>query len=460
MLKFHQLILRKFFLIFTTLFLIIGGIVYYWINEFYLEQTKDALLQDIALISIKLDKTENLDTLATEVKTRLHLRLTIIDAEGKVVAESHKDKTKMDNHLYRQELMQSNKEEYGYKIRYSKTIKQDLLYVVKKYSYGEDIYYIRLARALKSINKHLFTLGSKIFAVLILFFITLLIIAYKIQTELQDEMKKILNFLKSLAKKEKSTYISSNYSYEFAQMTSLLTKVSQILTKKEKKKSKYTAELKEANRQKDDIISAISHEFKNPIAVINGYSQTLLEDENINKNIQKKFLTKIHKNGVKLNDLIDTLRLSIKLDSGQQTMNFTETKLHELILDAVDTITINHKGRVINVRGQNDTLLKVDRALFGVLISNLLENALKYSEDSVTLEITADYISITDTGIGISKKDLANITNKFYRVHKNSWNNSLGLGLFLVNNIANLHKFKLEIQSVENEGSTFKVLFK
>jgi len=459
LLKFHQLILRKVLLIFSALFLIVGGIVYYWMNEFYLEQTKDSLLEDIALISIKLDKVQNLDTFVNKIKEKLHIRLTIIDATGEVIAETHKDKSKMDNHLYRDEIMQAKVKKYGYKIRYSKTIKQDLLYVAKMYSYGNTKYYIRLSRALKSVNEHLYLLGAKIFAVLILFFISVFIVTYKIHTEVQYEMKKILLFLKSLTKKQKSTYIHSDYSYEFSQITSLLTKVSQILTKKEKKKSKYTAELKEANRQKDDIISAISHEFKNPIAVINGYSQTLLEDEDLNKNIQKKFLTKIYKNGVKLNELIDTLRLSIKLDNGQQVTNFTEVNLYELVIDAVDTVKINHSSREILLSGIKDLQLKVDKALFGVLISNLLENALKYSEDSIKVLITQEGISVTDTGIGISQKDLQNITNKFYRVHKNSWNNSLGLGLFLVNNIATLHKFKLDIQSIENEGSTFTIKF-
>ena len=428
-------------------------------NEFYLDQTKDSLLQDITLLSIKLDQVKDLDQLAQEVKEKLHLRITIINQDGDVIAESHRDKSKMDNHRYREEIVQSDKENYGYKIRYSKTVKQDLLYVVQKHTYKNKVLYIRLARALKSINEHLYTLGVKVFAVLILFFITVFMVTYKIQAEVQYEMKKILLFLKGLAKKQKSTYISSNYSQEFSQITALLSKVSQILMKKEKKKSKYTAQLKEANRQKEDIISAISHEFKNPIAVINGYSQTLLEDEDLNKNIQKKFLTKIYNNGIKLNELIDTLRLSIKLDSGQQSMNFVEVNLYELVVDAVDTVKINHQNREIKVSGIKDKVLKVDKALIGVLISNLLENALKYSEDDVEVQIDNASISVIDSGIGISKKDLANITNKFYRVHKNTWNNSLGLGLFLVNNIATLHHFKLNIESIEKEGSTFKIIF-
>ena len=460
MLKFHQLILRKFFAIFGVLFFIVGAIVYYWINEFYLEQTKKSLLDDISLISIKLGSIDNLDSFAKEVKNTLGIRLTIIDGEGNVIAESHKDKTKMDNHLYRDEIIQAKNEPYGYKIRTSKTLGTELLYVAKKVDFQtKNTLYIRVAKELKSITNHIYVLGMKVLSVLVLFFITLFYIAYKIQSEVQYEMGKILAFLKSLAKKQKSTYISSSYSQEFAQITSLLSKISQILTKKEKKKSKYTAELKKANKQKDDIISAISHEFKNPIAVINGYSETLLEDEDLNKQIQKKFLTKIHKNGVKLNELIDTLRLSIKLDNNQQELNFTQVNLFELMSDAKDMLKISHPNREIKIEGKRELNIKADKALLGVLVSNLLENALKYSEDDVEVHISKHSLCVKDSGIGIGKKDLANITEKFYRVDTNRWNNSLGLGLFLVKNITTLHHFTLEIESIQNEGSTFCVVF-
>jgi len=229
--------------------------------------------------------------------------------------------------------------------------------------------------------------------------------------------------------------------------------------KKEKQKQKYTNKLRVSNKQKDDIISAISHEFKNPIAVINGYSQTLLDDEDINPNIRKKFLSKIHKNGTKLSDLIDTLRLSIKLESGQQSTSFITINLYEIVLDTVENIELNYPKKEVVIKGDKSVTIKADPALFSVVVSNLVENAFKYSEDEVLVSFDEKCLNVTDTGIGISSKNLENITAKFYRVHENSWNNSLGLGLFIVNNIINLHKFSLDIQSVENEGSTFSVKF-
>ena len=459
MLNFQQIILRKVFSLFIVLFIITGGIVYYWMKEFYIAQTKESLSNSIELISFEIDERKDLDNLARQVKKSLKLRLTIIDFEGNVLAESHKDKSKMDNHKYRDEIMESTSKEYGYKIRYSKTTQKDLLYIAKEYKSKKGTIYIRLAAELKGINEQIFSLGLKILAVVIIFFIAIFIVAYKINLQIQHEMQKVVNFLKELTKKKKPSYVSSDFSQEFSTITALLSKVSQILIKKEKQKSKYTAKLEISNRQKDDIISAISHEFKNPIAVINGYSQTLLDDEDLNPNIRKKFLSKIYRNGTKLSDLIDTLRLSIKLDSGQQSMSFVSINLYDIVQDTVENIKINYPKREAIIKGDKELSIKADNALFGVLISNLIENAFKYSEDEIVIEITKESIKVIDSGIGISKRDLENITNKFYRVHSNSWNNSLGLGLFIVNNIVNLHKFKLVIESEENEGSTFSIVF-
>jgi len=458
-LKFHQIILKKILTLFLALFVVVGAIVYYWSYEFYIDETKEALRQDIELLSLQIDPKTDFDKLAAEIKNSLGLRMTVIAEDGHIIAESHKDKAKMENHRYRDEIMQALKDGYGYKIRHSKTLDRTLLYVVKKVDFNHTTLYLRLAKEIKGIQTQIVNLGLKIFTVILLFLLTLLFATYKIHKELEYEVNKIVHFLKSLTKNKKSTYIKSDYSEEFAYITNLLTKVAQIIVKKEKKKSKFTQKLQEANQQKDDIISAISHEFKNPIAVVNGYSQTLLEDSDINPNIRNKFLEKIHKNGIKLSELIDRLRLSIKLDSGAQNLSLQEINLYQLVHECVENIKINYHDRETIIEGLKELTLKVDPTLFSIVICNLLENAYKYSEDEVHILITKDSIDFIDTGIGIKTKDLDNITQKFYRANTNKWNNSLGLGLFLVNNIIHLHKFKLKIKSKENEGSTFSVKF-
>ena len=310
-----------------------------------------------------------------------------------------------------------------------------------------EVYYIRDF-------EHFFIV---LFFTFVIYSIILYFVISKIATSLQIEVIKIMNFLKSLTKKEKQTYIDSTFSPEFNKITKLLTKISNVLRKQNMKKDEYTKQLELTNIQKDEIISAISHEFKNPIAVINGYSQTLLNDDNIPISLRKKFLAKIHKNGEKLTNLIDTLRLAIKLDENKQKLNFKEIDIYELVSDVIEDIKDSY-NREIKLFGEK-SLIKADKVLLGVAIRNLIENAIKYSENEILVIVKNNSISIIDKGIGISKDDINKITQKFYRVSNNTWNNSLGLGLSIVNNIIKLHNFKLEIKSELHKGSEFIIIF-
>ncbi len=451
--------IRKFLLIFSSLFLAIGLITYFWVKNFYIEQTKESLKQNIELLSLTIPSNYTLDNLALSIKENLGLRLTLISLDGEIIAESHKDKTRMENHKYREEVLESNSKEYGYKVRHSHTIDKDLLYIVKKFPHLKRPMYIRVSKEIKSINEDILLLGEEILFILALFFAFIFFITFKISKSIEYEVEKIVTFLTSMTKKKKETYIRSSLSIEFYNITALLTKVAQILEKKEKQKSKFTQKLQSSNKQKDDIISAISHEFKNPIAIINGYSQTLLEDPNINTNIRQKFITKIYKNGIRLSELIDTLRLSSKLDSGLQEITSKTINLSQLIYETVDNINLSYPKRKVIINGDKDITIRGDASLFSIVITNLIENAFKYSEDEVIINYTKASFDVVDSGIGISPQNLKNITNKFYRVNENTWNNSLGLGLFIVSNILTLHNFSLNIQSKENQGSTFSVRF-
>ena len=455
----QQIFLQKFILLFILLFFAVGGITYYGIKSFYIQQTKISLLHNIDLLSYNLDNLKKIENISKNIKNKFNIRLTVIVNDGTVIIESHKNKKQLNNHRNREEIIKSIRNDYGFTIRYSDTLKTELLYVAKRYPYKKSFIFIRMARELDLINDEIISLAVRISLVLLLFFIILFYITYKISKTIQDEIEKISKFLLDLTKKRKNTYISSTLSKELNQITKLLSKVALVLSKKDKQKQKYTSKLKQSNSQKDDIISAISHEFKNPIAVINGYTQTLLDDKELNINIREKFLSKIYKSSTRLNNLIDTLRLSIKLDDGKYTINYTLTDMENFLKENIDIISLNYKNRDIKLDIKEGTKLKIDKTLFSIAVINLIENALKYSNDTVYITLEKNSISIKDSGIGIEKNEIDNITKKFYRVSSNHWNNSLGLGLSIVTNILNSHNFKLEIESKKNIGSTFTIKF-
>ena len=458
MIKMHQLFLRTIVPLFIFLLLAICITTYFWSKHIYIKQIEENLSQNITVLSSLLINTKDLDEKVKKLKKSLKLRITIIDNNGLVIAESDKNKKLMENHLNRYEVTRAKKLGIGSKIRYSNTLNKELLYVAKRIKINGNTYYIRMAAYIEEISQNFIFLSFQIFTIVSIFLIIAFFITYRISKRIKIETNNILNFLVDLSNKKNKNKIKSDFTLEFYTITRYLNTMSNRLSKRDKQKSKQNAKLKLSNRQKDEIISAISHEFKNPIAIISGYTQTILEDEDLPKEIKNKFLHKINSNANKMTSIIDTLRLSLQLEEGKQKLNFKNNNIKKMCEEIISDLKAKYKHRKIIIKG-SDLELEVDKILFNIILSNIIENALKYSEDEIIISLDKNEIIIEDFGIGISEKDINLITSKFYRVSHNTWNNSLGLGLFIVNNIIRIHKFNLEIKSDISIGSRFIIKF-
>lgn len=457
MLKIHRLFFRSYLLIFLTTIVTINLVVYFWAKNIYLEDSRLNLSKNIDsfLILLKQNDLRNIDEIIKNLGVKLNLRVSIIDSEGNLIAESENLETH-ENHLNREEIINANKDGQASSIRFSNSVHKELLYVAKKFELEDKTYFIRMSAFTDKILHDFKKLALKIFIYIVIFLLIAFFISYLISLKIKKEMDLILNFLVNLTKNKEQLNLKSSFTYEFYKIAKLLNKVANKLTKQAQVKSKHTAKLKLANRQKEEIISSLSHEFKNPIAIISGYSQTLIENDNLTQDIKLKFLNKIHSNSIKLSQIIDKLRLSLRLQEKKQELIKTKLNVFTLIENCVSDLKIKYKNREIHIE-KSDVFIEADETLISIAISNIIENALKYSSKDIFIKITKDSISITDFGIGISKEDLEQIDKKFYRASRNDWNNSLGLGLFIVKSILKLHNFELEIISNVNRGSTFRI---
>lgn len=213
--------------------------------------------------------------------------------------------------------------------------------------------------------------------------------------------------------------------------------------KKENKKLKFQ------NSFKDDVISAISHEFKNPISIINGYIETILTSH-LPKELEKKFLNKINNNTLRLTRLIDKLYLITKIENKKLRIQKTIFRFDEAIKEVLASFDESRiRIKILPIR------IKADKNLIQIVISNLISNALKYSKKEIEINLNENYFEVIDKGIGIDKKNLALIKEKFFRLAKNDWDNSLGLGLYIVEKILKLHHTHLKIDSEVKKGSKF-----
>ncbi len=461
MLKIHQLFLRTYLAIFVAILITVTLSTYFWAKNLYLNQVEKNLIQNIDILSVILEDTKDINSIKDIIKDlskKLNLRISIINENGEVVAESHKNIEDIKNHSNRVEIIEAKNIGLGKDTRVSETLNKDLIYIAKKVSFNEEIYYLRMADYTNKITDNFKKLTFEIFIYISFFLIIAFISTYFISIKIQRETDSILYFLKEITNKKKPIFLQSNYPFEFYKIAKLLNKVAKKLSKKDEIKAKHTAKLTLANRQKDDIISAISHEFKNPIAIISGYSQTLIEDENLSQTLKIKFLNKILSNSNKMSQIVDKLRLTLKLQDNNHKLILNKVSIKKIVENSISDLKIKYKNREIKVLGV-DKEINADEILIGIAISNLIENALKYSQEDVIIEINENSISITDKGIGISQENLENIFKKYYRATSNNWNNSLGLGLFIVKSILNVHNFKLEINSKIGNGSTFKIYY-
>ncbi|MCX6072838.1 MAG: ATP-binding protein [Campylobacterales bacterium] len=454
MLRIHQVFFLNILGLFIASLLIASLISFYTLKSMVIKDNEQRLLQTINLLIPQITTAHDYDALARSIAEKSDFRVTIIDENGTVIAETNANKRMMENHSGRIEIMASMTQPYGMVVRYSKTLKTDFIYVAQKITLPHKVLYFRLSTGLGGVMHHFYELWFRLLASFVIFIFIALIIAYKISKKTRHDIGQITQYLNAIAEKNYQAIHKPQYFQEFLYLSLLLKNLVKKLRNRDKQKRKYTARLRLINKQQNDILSAISHEFKNPIAAIMGYAETLHDDPKIDAKIRDKFLEKILSNTRKITLMLDRLTLSVKLENNDLSTKPTHFDLGEVCADIVCGLQSKYSNRRILFETFHKTVY-ADKTMIEMVITNLIDNALKYSEEEVKLKLTENTLNVTDKGIGIAPDDLEKITHKFYRVQKNRWDNSMGLGLSIVSYILRLHGTTLTIHSTLGVGSKF-----
>jgi signal transduction histidine kinase len=222
---------------------------------------------------------------------------------------------------------------------------------------------------------------------------------------------------------------------------------------------------KKTLEQKDEFISIASHELKTPVTSIKGYLQLLrhhLKEEGNEK--AAEMVNKADAQVSKLSALIAELLDVKKIETGELRYQEEVFDLCALVKEMMQELMSFSGTHTLRYKIVGDCMVYGDRNKISQVISNLIENATKYSpaKSEVIIEVTAAdgkaYCSVTDFGMGIPKDQQSKIFERFYRVGGNTENtySGMGLGLYISAEIVRRHQGKLTVESDYGKGSTFR----
>ena len=223
------------------------------------------------------------------------------------------------------------------------------------------------------------------------------------------------------------------------------------------------ANLEKLDTTKTEFLSIVSHEFRTALTGIQGFSE-LIRDGGLESDEVRAYGGYIFNDADRVNRLIGDMLDLDRMESGRMTMRATDVDINDILMESIarattSTVTVEFKSdldpRLPIVAGDRDRLVQV--------VSNLVNNAVKYSPEGGTVTLTSRVegkyalISITDTGIGIPGDEIAHVFERFRRVRSGAAQSipGTGLGLTIVKQIVEMHGGKIWVESAVGHGSSF-----
>jgi two-component system phosphate regulon sensor histidine kinase PhoR len=233
-------------------------------------------------------------------------------------------------------------------------------------------------------------------------------------------------------------------------------------------------EQKRLSEMKSDFISNMTHEFKTPISTISlacqAMSDTDMIDEQSNAAVSP-YVKMINQENNRLETLVESILQSAVIEKGDIKYKDEEINLVQLVENEIEKA----RFRIKSIDGKiefNDMFESVefqaDKMHVTNIISNLLDNAIKYSKENPLIKVSLEsdnkhvYLNVSDNGIGIKKEHIPRLFDKLYRVPTGNIHNvkGFGLGLSYVKAICDHYKWEIKVKSNYGEGTTFTILFK
>lgn len=298
-------------------------------------------------------------------------------------------------------------------------------------------------------------------ALILFFLIAFFLIQYVLNKFIADKIKpiyKIINYIPQKGKQVKG---------ESRQRFVELSEVEHDVEEWAQNQLQEIERLKDLERYRKEFVGNVSHELKTPIFNIQGYILTLLEGGLEDPKINKLYLTRSEKSIDRMISIVEDLESITKLETGELKPQYSVFDIVKVTEDAFEMELMLAKERKITFEFANKPdkpiMVKADKKRIMEVITNLITNGIKYGKRKGVIKVgfydfdDKTMVEVSDNGIGIAKKDLPRIFERFYRVDKSRSREQggTGLGLSIVKHIIEAHNQTINVQSVLDEGTTF-----
>lgn len=226
---------------------------------------------------------------------------------------------------------------------------------------------------------------------------------------------------------------------------------------------------KKLSEIKNDFINNMTHEFKTPISTIS-LACEVLSDSSVNKTPERtgNYIKMISDENKRLGILVENVLQTAILDKGEFKLKIQDVDLHQVVLQSISNIKLQvdkKEGEVITRLNASKTIIQADKVHITNIIFNLIDNALKYTDQKPRIEISTQdsvdgiAVSVKDNGIGISRENQKKIFDTLYRVPTGNIHNvkGFGLGLSYVKAVIEKHNGQIHVDSEPGKGSTFTI---
>lgn len=299
-------------------------------------------------------------------------------------------------------------------------------------------------------------------------FIYIIIFTVIFSVRLNNKLKIPLNQLIQGAEKIKNKDLDFKIDYSSNDELGMLCRSFEEMRVELKKSLKHQWEMEQ---QRKEMVGAIAHDLKTPITIIKGHVEGLIDSKKLDEDKVYRYLGLIDKNADRMTRLIEKMNNSTKIEKSDFNLQFEKCNIIKYINDKIidyatlaDNQKINFQYTINDERIKNN-LIKTDCHALSEILDNLISNSIRFTPEEGNIRFDFNIseenmtFSISDTGCGFSKKDLANIFEKFYQgdESRSKEKGHCGLGLYIVNVLVNKFNGNIEVKNSDQGGAVVKV---